>query len=778
MVDTLHPRATGRESPLTDWLNWLSALLVHELALRPGRFSSSLRQATIATVGVGLMASCHVLNPLGPYVVWIIMGSNPMLSMRKAVIYAIIIAAVIAAAYPLAGILVESPWLLVSFIGAFVALSTYEIIPHKLGSAGLVVQVITLDTFYGAVFTPRDFGWSAASLAGGCAIAFVTVAAFDTWIWPDPAEPRLLASLAASLERMRARFVKASAYYLGEAQAVQPSEPPATSEMPAQLALLATAIAEGLSESRRKLLLALISTIERLHIRVDRIQIVAREEVAHGVRVMVRPEMTAACAEIAAALSEFARDVAVMIRTGEDRPPALNADRARAAADRLNAQIIEVRPRYIRTAAGSEVANFAAFGENLQAMLLLLERPIDVAPAAEQTPAPGAAPADRSDPALPRYCLKLALCVVVGYIVGLITQRADLSTILTTVLTTGLPTYGAALRKMILRLIGAIIGGAISLLAIIAVSPNFDTLPSYMFVTFAALFISAYSGLGSGRVAYAGKQIGTTYILVVVGLSPAVDIYSPLWRTWGILLGIIVVAVIFFITWPEYAGDSLLPRLRRVISDTLALVPGGSATAAVRTIDATSAEITGLLGEMLEVAEDARLEGRKGLIDHDAVVQSAGTIRRIAHRIASFTKLSIIEPLPRLDDATEAAREAFDAEIRSQLEEWLAFYQRAEGMTSAAALALAAQHSRSEIARPMEEFAGRIEADGFARIAAWAMNQRSHILANIQSMRRLEFLMYELNVYLSHVLGGGPAMVFSDAEGGATPPPGATARVA
>ena len=61
-----------------------------------------------------------------------------------------------------------------------------------------------------------------------------------------------------------------------------------------------------------------------------------------------------------------------------------------------------------------------------------------------------------------------------------VTQRADLSTILTTVLITALPTYGATLRKMILRIVGVIIGGAITLLTIIIVTPNFETLPAYM----------------------------------------------------------------------------------------------------------------------------------------------------------------------------------------------------------------------------------------------------------------------------------------------------------
>lgn len=184
---------------------------------------------------------------------------------------------------------------------------------------------------------------------------------------------------------------------------------------------------------------------------------------------------------------------------------------------------------------------------------------------------------DAPDPALVRYSLKVGLCAVIGYAVGIVTQRADLSTILTTVLITALPSYGAALRKMILRIVGAIVGGVVSLLAIIIVTPNFSTLPAYLLAVFVVFYVSAYSSLTSGRVAYAGKQIGTTFALVFAGLSPALDVYEPLWRIWGILLGTLVVAIVTFLLWPEYAGDSLLPRLRKVIRDTLALAPGGSA---------------------------------------------------------------------------------------------------------------------------------------------------------------------------------------------------------
>jgi hypothetical protein len=199
---------------------------------------------------------------------------------------------------------------------------------------------------------------------------------------------------------------------------------------------------------------------------------------------------------------------------------------------------------------------------------------------------------------------------------------------------------------MTLRIIGAMIGGAASLLAIIIVSLNFETIPAYLLVLFVIFFISAYSSLTSGRVAYAGKQIGVTFAIVFTGLSPSVDIYGPLWRTWGILLGTFVVASVFFILSPEYAADSLLPRLRKVIRDTLALAPGGSASCREEDIQRTNSETMRLLAEILQVADDAEVEGRSSMVNRHAIRDSAGTLRRIANLLSSIASGRIITPRP------------------------------------------------------------------------------------------------------------------------------------
>ncbi len=723
-----------------------------------------MRMATIGTVGAGLMAVCHVRSALGPYVVWLLVGQSAMMSFGTAAVDLAVTAPILAAAVPLAGILAESPCLMLPFVGLLTALSTYVIVRRKLDAFGLLLQVVVLDSFYGVVFAPRDFGWSDAAVFGACAISLGLIALFDNWIWPDPAEAILLESIAGSFRHNRNRFLQVTQFYLHPEGPRQPNEPPATSRMSVQLDYLNRAVTEGITEHRRAILLAAITRMERLHIQVDRLAITVREDTPRIVRTMLQPEIENVCGAIAAALEELARETTVTIRTGPDLPASPAAASVRQAIDSVDARVAEVRPLYINRASAREMINFGAFSETLTAMARLIERPLDEPPpGATLARASKPAPERQADAATVRFSWKVGLCIVIGYFIGLLTQRADLSTILTTVIISAQPTYGASLRKMILRNIGSLLGGAVSLLAIIIATPNFDTLPSYMIVTFIALLISGYASLSSGRVAYAGKQVGTVFMLVFAGLSPSRDVYSPLWRTWGILLGTLVVMIVFFLLWPEYAGDSLLPRLRKVLADALALMPGGSAAAGEAAIDRTDSEITQVLSQILQVADDARLEGRQSLIDHEAVVQSAGTIRRIAHRLATFAKWRLLDLMPRLDDITEAAHDATVLAMQRRLEAWLVFYQSSQCLSSQAAKALAARHSRDQIAAPLAEFSGRIAADGYAMLSSWTIEQRRQILSELQSLNRLEFLLYELDIHLSSVPGASRAAALPSA---------------
>jgi len=739
---------------LVTWPRTLKALLIEELAPTSRRLWVSLRLTTIATIGVGLIAICHVNSELGPYIVWLVVGAGPMMAVRRAASILMAEGLMLALSVVMARALAETPWLMLPFVFTFMAGSTFISVTRKLGSSALLIQVVSLGSLYGVVFASGKIGWTAAANFGGSAIAFGLLVLFDNWLWADWAEPILIDTLRASAARDRQRLEEAVRFYLDARTISRPQEPPPTSDLPQHLALLDQAVTEGLSAHRRAVLLAAVTRMARIQLEINRLIIAAREDVPRQVRVMVRQEIEGAAEAIAAALGETAQDAASLMRSGADRSPPAAARRARLNTDALITRISQVRPAYIRRAGGAEVANFSAFSGCLENLTRLIERPLDEPPAAavftRRTHA-AVQVAGMHDPMPLRYSLKVGICSVAGYVIGLAAQRPELSVILTTVVITALPTYGASLRKMILRIAGTVLGGLISLLAIIIVTPNFETLPAYLIAIFAVLYISAYSSLSSGRIAYAGKQIGTAFLLVFAGLSPSTDVYGPLWRIWGILLGAAVVTVIFFILWPEYAGDSLLPRLRKVIRDAIVLVPPESGSLSATTIEAANSETMHLLVEILAIADDARFEGRASLVDPDAVVQAAGTLRRIANRLAGISMGRIGVLLPQLGQDMESEREAVISAVRARLKWWLARFEASTTFRRAGAIDLQMEDSRSEISAPLSSFSSRLEAQGFALINSWTREQRRAILSELQSLRRLEFLMAELDRYLSAV---------------------------
>jgi hypothetical protein len=742
-----------RPASAAGWLDRLSALLAQELAPSPRRLWTSLRLTTIAIIGTALIAICHVNNQLGTYIVWLLVGAGPMMSARKAGDFLAAEGIVLACSVVMARAFAETPWFMLPFLFAFMALSTFIGVTRELGTGMLLIQVVSLGSFYGVVFAPREIGWAAAGAFGGTAIALGVIILFDNWLWPDRADPILMASLGAAAAHERSRLLEASKYYFDHSAVRRPPEPPPTSGLPDDLALLNRAVAEGATSHRQAVLLAALTRAARIHVEVDRLIVAARENVPRGIRAMLRPEMEAAVDAIASALDEIAREAPTIIRVGPDQPPPPAAARARSVMDALNARVMQMTAE-IGRADAAELANSAAFNDCLGTLTRFIERPLDEPPSDATSKSPARALSEATitrDPALLRHCLKVGFCTVIGYVIGLAAQRPELSVILTSILITALPNYGAALRKMILRIVGALLGGLISLLMIIIVTPNFETLPAYMFAIFIVLYLSAYSSLSSGRVAYAGKQIGTTFVLVFAGLSPSADIYGPLWRIWGILLGTLIVTVVYIILRPVYAGDSLMPRLRKVIRDALALTPGGSASSTEADIETANSETMRLLAEILAVADDAQLEGRSSMVDHDSIVQAAGTLRRIANRLAGISMGRTIVA-PPLDDGTESAREAVLAAIRARLEAWLDFFEGRSGFISdAGAVTAPPGHSDSEITAPLDQFSRRLEAQGFAQISAWTLDQRRAILAELQSMRRLRVLMLELDRYLAGV---------------------------
>ena len=336
----------GSQGPLA-WLDRLETLVARELAPSARKMRTAFRISAIVTIAIGLDASCHVNSQLGAVIVWLLAGAGPMMSIRKALAWQIAVTLALITSVVMARAFAETPWLMLPFVFVWISFSTYVGTTRKLGVGLLVIQIVCLITFYGVVFSPEEIGWNAAASFGGSAIAFSVIVLFDNWLWPDPGEPILIESLGASVVRARSQLLWASNFFLTGESLPRTPFPAVTSDLPAHMALLDQARAEGVSEHRRAILLAAITRAARINLEVDRLITTSRENLPREIRTMVRAEIQAAVHAIAAALDDIFQGPLARIVVGTEEQAPATQSHVRLAMDNLAARVVEIRPAYI-----------------------------------------------------------------------------------------------------------------------------------------------------------------------------------------------------------------------------------------------------------------------------------------------------------------------------------------------------------------------------------------------------------------------------------------------
>jgi len=732
----------------------LIRLLGKEFTPNPRRIRLAVRIGLECALGLGLMAAMQIEGVLGGYVLYNLTSAGaPMIRPAMCALLILVEGAALALSHPLAGILAEAPWLMLSFFVLETATYAYLVNRLQLGVVWLMVQVTFLDGFYAIAFGPNDFGWGLAYTFGGVTVAFLLMTLFDTVLWPEPAEVALLESLDANLERTRTQLRNVVHGFLEPDGASTVLPAPLISRLPAHLNLLGRAASERSDPHRDAVLLAFVTTIERIYVELARLTFVAGERAPGVFRAVFKPQLEAVADALDRSMARLGEYIAAGIVHGPTSPMAESATEVAAAFKALDERRDELAILPRPQAQAAEINVMSAFLVGLRGIARLLElspddTPTPVRKAPVQTIGSKLFPLD---PEAMKYATKLGVAIALAYVVGLTTQRGDLTVILWTVLIAGLPTYGATYRKMWLRLIGGIIGGVIGLAMIIIVTPNFETVLTYMIASFVALGVAGYAAQSSDRINYAARQAGTSFVLVWAGLSPSEDIYAPLWRVWGMLLGITIVALVFLVLWPDYAADSLVPRIKKLLRTSIDLMPGGAAASSDEEIQSAEREIMKTANEVLTVADDARLEGRASAIDPERVVDAAGTLRRIAYRVGSVSDVRLQTPTPPLVPETQAARDAFEAELRARLQSWFDYVEQNPTPTSRTAMAWAARGDSARLGELLTRYTDRISASGYAEVATWPPDSRIVLFGEIESFHRLVVLAGELDDNLSRV---------------------------
>ena len=120
----------------------------------------------------------------------------------------------------------------------------------------------------------------------------------------------------------------------------------------------------------------------------------------------------------------------------------------------------------------------------------------------------------------------------------------------------------STVRKAILRLSGCVLGGITGLLFL----PLVDDITTLIFIIFIGGFFFAFLNGGHQRYAYAGLQGGIAFVITLVAAQgPAVDVYAPLERLIGILIGVVTSIVVSQFLWPVSVTKELDKGLQKNI---------------------------------------------------------------------------------------------------------------------------------------------------------------------------------------------------------------------
>ena len=749
------PTVARSARAVIDWLieacDGFFAFLARELAPSRRRITEAARNAAKSTVTTGLATAMQVLGPFGPLFAYRIGQPGISLGIFEGAVTIAIAAAMQAAIVPITGKILDYPGLIMAFLFVVFAAIAYFSANTRLFMLFALTAIGTISTVYVAIFEPGQIGWGSTYTFDGILVATLVMVLFDTLIWPSPPEPRLLESLAADFGRMRSRLQLVGQRYLDPL--ADPLTAPRVKSTLAPNLILLNSVKEYMkpAPSHIAVLLDAVMTAEHVYFEVERLAVLANEPVSGGIRQNHRETIQAAIKTLDEALAQGAEDILAGLPDGESSSQ-LAADlqvTIQHLGD-LSTQILRANDQSV----ASEIANLSGFIGALERVADLLEpreRPLTSAALGATEAEDDSEPRPFIDPAAFRFSIKLGAAITLALLVGLTTQRADLQTILWSVVVAGLPnTYGAVARKTVLRLAGCVMGGLAALAAMLIVSQNFDSLAAYLAAIFAVTIFSTYVAQSSEWLGYAGIQTGITFMICYVGPAPSSDIYKPLWRFWGIVLGVVTAGFVFLFLLPEYASDKLIESLDKLLRTAIDF---GKEVAAGRIteerITAVERRFSANLLQVLNMADQARLEGRRGAINSAAGIEAAAIITRIAYRFEIIARGRLAESEAIVPEGMRKRRAALEERLCTALESLLGRF--ALNVTVEQPVPLEAPAAPRAPIGALKALIEELVAGAPLTSGDWPPEAQGGFFAQVESYRRLVILLSSLDTELLQI---------------------------
>jgi multidrug resistance protein MdtO len=175
----------------------------------------------------------------------------------------------------------------------------------------------------------------------------------------------------------------------------------------------------------------------------------------------------------------------------------------------------------------------------------------------------------RSNPIYQQFALKVTFAAMFCYVLYTGFAWPGIHTCTITCAVIALTTSGSTVHKATMRLLGALAGGALALLATVFIVPHLESLGGLLLLIAPVALAGAWISVGGERIAYFGWQLAFAFFLCILhGFEPSTDVSIVRDRLIGILIGTAVMGLIFHYVWPERASDQLRHTLARILRNS------------------------------------------------------------------------------------------------------------------------------------------------------------------------------------------------------------------
>lgn len=204
-----------------------------------------------------------------------------------------------------------------------------------------------------------------------------------------------------------------------------------------------------------------------------------------------------------------------------------------------------------------------------------------------------------------KFAVRGCLAASSAYIIYNAIDWPGINTAVTTCLLTALSTVGASRQKGFLRLLGALLGGALGVGTQVFLLPSLNSITGFAVVFVGVTFLSAWILTSSTRLSYMGLQTALAFYLIhLQEFGPQISLSVARDRFVGILLGLFVMWLVFGHVWAVSAVAEMKAAFISSIR-LLAQLTREPSSSDIQTAIKSSYALSGALNAQMDKARSA-----------------------------------------------------------------------------------------------------------------------------------------------------------------------------